>query len=386
MISLLLCVNTIFQSTKFLNKNFPGFLVYNNQIVSQFSLEGWALNVDKGIKSYDKIIKVNNVTVTDSRQIYEIVASKPEGTIFEYEVKRIDAKLSFLVPSSKFTLSHYFQIYIIEFLVGLIILGTGIFVFYLKPKLVTSKVLLLLCISLGNWFVNDFDYVTTYSVLYDFNISYFFQILTAASFILLALVFPEPKKIIKSKTWLFFIPLIYSFLLFITQFIFRYDSILWSQLDAIVWLSLAFATLFVVFFLIKSYSNASNILNKQRSKVALIGALLGFLSPAVMAVVFVFFEYENINMVTVPVLFFPVSLAYAIVKHKLFDIHTIAHKALVYGFSTGAVASIFIVPLFLINLVYSTENMLNNPLYLLVLSVALVIGINPLQNLIQNVC
>lgn len=377
-VSIVLSINSFIQSTKFINKNFPGFLIFNSLIVSQYALKDWSVKSHYNVKSYDKLVQVNGVNVKNSKEFYDILNSRPTGTKFKYKFLRADSEIETTIPTSLFTPSHYLQIFIVEFLAGFIILFTGILVYYLKPYLISSKILLLLCICLGNWFINDFDYVTTYSVFYNFNISYLFQIFTPSFLIILAFVFPEPKKIVEKKYWLFSIPIIYSLSLFISQFFYRHNHIIWQQLDSVVWFSIVVSTLFVVFSLISSYSKATNILSKQRVKIALLVSPLGVLIPSVLALMSVYFGYENMNMLTVPVLFFPLFLGYAIIKHK------IVNKALVYSFSSGAVAALFILSIFLFNLFYSTGNLWRNPIYLLGLSVAVVLAINPLQNFIQK--
>ena len=42
-----------------------------------------------------------------------------------------------------------------------------------------------------------------------------------------------------------------------------------------------------------------------------------------------------------PVILFPLSIGYAIVKHKLFDIDVIIQKTITYGLLTGAVGAVF---------------------------------------------
>jgi len=379
-----LFVNSIYQSTQFLNKNFPGFLVYNNQIVSQVSLKDWALNSGYDIKSYDKVTRVNGIEINNSRQLYEIVGEKAPGTYFTYNLLRSNTNIEVTLPSQKFTVSDYLQTALVQILTGFLIVITGLLVFRLKSQLITSKALLFLCLSIGNWFINDFDYQSTYSVFYGFNIAYFFQILTPACFIFLAFVFPEPKRIYKTKPFVFILPFIFSFLLFGAQFYYKQNPILWEYLDTIVWLSVIIGIFLFIFSLSWDYFKSKNLLFKKRAQVALLGSIAGFFTPAVLAFIFVISGYENISMLTIPVLFFPIALGYAIIKHKLFDIHVIVQKALVYGLSSGAVATIFIVPLFILNLRYSTENLLKNPIYLLFLSVAVILLVNPLQNLVQR--
>jgi len=383
-VSFFMAIGTLVISFKWINKSFPGFLLYNNQMISQTTLPNWYDKDNPQFNFLDKVIAVDGYKVDSSLEVSEIISNKQPGQSVQILLLRNNEFIHSEVTVKKFTLSDYMQTFGIQLFVGLVILLTGLFVFRLKPDLLSSHIILLLCISLGNWFIIDVNYLTSYSFIYDLNYSYMFQVFVPAFFVLLAFVFPEPKKYFVKRYWIAFIPILFSLALFLVQLFYRNDQIIWPMLDTIVWISTAVGALFLTFSLSWDYFKAKNLLFKKRAQVGLLGTLIGFFAPAALGVLIITYGYENISLLTIPVLFFPISLAYAIVKHKLFDIHVIIQKALVYGLSSGAVAAIFILPIFLFNLMFSTENLWKNPVYLLFLSIALVFVVNPLQNIVQR--
>ena len=378
------CANALIQSSNFINKPFPGFLLLNNMMISQVSLKSWPVNQDKILSSYDKVLKIDGTNISNAKQAYEIVSNEPVGTQFSLVLMRGNKVLTDNVNSIAFKVRDYIQVFLIQYIVGVIILLTGIILFSLKPELITTKIILLFCISLCNWFVLDFDYQTTYSLSYNLNFSYLFQIFIPAFLINLAFVFPSPSNFFKRNKWIIFLPLAYSLVLFFLQFQYKSDPTMWQQIDTLVWVSIAIATIFITSYLAWNYVKTENILDKQRSLVALIGSAFGFFMPAVLAVIFIIFNYEAIGLLSIPVLIFPVSLSFAIVKHKLFDIDIIFQKIILYVFLTFVVGGFFVLSLLAFNILFSSQFGWNNPVFLLLLSALFVLAINPLRDYIQE--
>ncbi|NIP31440.1 MAG: GAF domain-containing protein [Candidatus Dadabacteria bacterium] len=239
--------------------------------------------------------------------------------------------------------------------------------------------------SLSIWFIADFDYLTTYSIFYKFNPSYFAQIFTGAFLFMLAFAFPQPKRFFLKSKLIFMSPVIYCFIIFLTQYIFLNDYSIWKNIDTFIWINNLLATIVVTAVFSYDYFKSDVEVYKQRAIVALTGSLIGFLTPALLGLIFVLFNYDSISFISIPVLFFPLSLAYSIVKHKLFDIDLILQKTIVYGALTGVVASLFIVTVLGFNLVFSTKTGWQNPAFFFILSGLLVVALNPIRDKIQNI-
>lgn len=384
-ISVVLAINSLVKSTNFIDKNFPGFLLLSNKMVSQTILKEWLEDNRSNIEFFDKVIEVDGKSIDNSTEIYSYLENKTPGTEVVYKLERDKETLLLSLPVKKFTFNNYLNIFGLQFGVGIIILLTGVMVFYLRPALISSKILLLLCVSLGNWFINDFCYLTNYSPVYYFNFAYFFQIFTPAFFVLMSFYFPEPKKFIDSNRWVNIVPVVFSFSLFTLQQVYRGSPAIWEQIDTIVWISLALGALYFVASLIWSYVRTDSHLYKQKAYVAIIGSFLGFLSPAILAVFFVIFGYDNISVLTIPVLFFPLSLGFSIVKHKLFDIDLIVQRTALYGATTAILAGCFIGLVYGLNSVVSDQISWQNPVLVILFCGLMVVALNPLRDKLQSV-
>jgi signal transduction histidine kinase len=134
-----------------------------------------------------------------------------------------------------------------------------------------------------------------------------------------------------------------------------------------------------------TYFKESSALERQRAQVILLGSFVGLFLPALGAISIVVFR-ANIpfNLLALPVIFFPISIAYAIVKHNLFDIDIIIQKALVYSTLTAVVGGVLVLMVIAFNVAFASYGGWRNPVFFVVLSTFLVIALNPLKNQIQN--
>ncbi len=117
----------------------------------------------------------------------------------------------------------------------------------------------------------------------------------------------------------------------------------------------------------------------------LIGTILGYFLPALAAVIFILFGISNINYVAIPVLFFPLSIAYAIVKHNLFDIDEIIRKGLAYTVLTGVTGGVFGIAIIGSNLFLADYGGWKHPAAFIVPAILTILALNPLRTRIQDI-
>jgi len=364
----------------FLDKPFPGFILYNNLVVSEVTRGGWT-GVGSGIKSFDIIKTVQDHPIQSAQDLYGLIRNLPVGTDVSYKVLRNNELVTLTVPTMQFNLNDFLIIYIQVAFVGIVLFILGFFVYLIKPNLIASKVFLLMCFFGGFWFVSIFETHSTHTL---YNLPFLGLIFWPTLGTHMSFVFPNRKKLIMDKPYIILVPYAVSLILAILMFTQYYKPALWTMVEKSIWIYIFVGGFIITINVLFSYIYSKKPIDKQRSKIVLIGSFFGFCVPALVAMLMVFFKISNLNSLVGFVLIFPISIAYAIVKHKLFDIQELVQKALVYGISSGAVASLFILPLFLLNMKVSTENLWKNPMYLFVLSIAIILIINPLQNLIQR--
>ncbi len=383
--SLLITFFSFYNATKWIGKTFPGFLLYNPMIVSDVSLDHWAQNQDFGIKPYDKILKVNGIKVNNSREVYDIVSGNEFGAEINYAVSRGNETLQLRIPSYLFTLYDFKRVFLLEYLVGLSFLLIGSIVFLLRSNIFISRLFYFLCLAFGLWFALDFEYQTNYSYFYYFNISLIGQMLVPSLLVWFSIVFPFRDTGVKYFKYFYFLPISFLVIISVAYFLVYTTKFPWELFFYLSYfLCVVSATIFFIFLIWKS-SKSKNLTSKYKSKVVLYGAFFGFILPALIALFIVITKQGNLVYATYPVILFPLSIAYSIIKHKLFDIDIIMQRTVLYGATTGIVAAVFIGVVYVLNSVVSDQINWQSPATVIFFCGLLVVALNPLRDKIQGI-
>ncbi|MGB7290917.1 MAG: ATP-binding protein [Thermodesulfobacteriota bacterium] len=281
----------------------------------------------------------------------------------------------------KFSFYDFLLIFGTIYIVGLAFLIIGVLVYYLKPDLYSSKVFLIFCLLMGVWFVSDFDSQSTYLL----NILYPAIIFAPAFGIYLSLVFPAERMTWKSRMFVVLGTLLISSGLLVLHELYFFNYKVWKFIDKICWFYIFFSSLLLITSQLLTYFKPGSLIDKQRAQIVLLGSIVGLALPALGVLILVILKSSDINFLAIPVIFFPLSIAYAIVKHKLFDIDVIIQKTLVYGSLTGLVVGIFALLVLGFNIGFAKHGGWKNPAFFLILSAFLVLALNPLRNRIQSI-
>ena len=378
---IIFCIGNFLLGLNRVNKPYPGFFFYKNLVVTDISPK--AVNGEMLKRFKDKIKGVNGIPVRSPDEVFEIIDKYPAGSDIVYTIERSGGSFNVTIPVERFTLREMLQMFGIIYAIGVVFLIIGVMVLQMKPHLRASKAFFLFCASICIWFVGSFDAQAVY--LFD-QLTFFSWIFSPLFGIYLMFIFPSDAKLkgmIHNLVSIFF--LFISAMLFVLQFIFFYKYDVWKYINTTSWIYVVLSTMIFPISSLVTYMNPSSALEKQRAQIILLGCIFGLLVPAsVVACITVFKISLPYNLMALPVIIFPVSIAYAIVKHKLFDIDVIIEKALTYGLLTGAVGCIFALTVLGFNVAFAKYGGWKNPAFFVILSGFLVIALNPLKNRIQD--
>jgi len=378
---LLFCIGNLLLGLNRVNKPYPGFFFYKNLVITDISPK--TVNGETLKRFKDKIRGVNGVAVRTPEEVFNITDKYPVGSGLEYTIERNSGSFRVTIPIERLTLKEMLLMFGIIYVIGVVFLVIGVLVLQMKPTLKASKAFFLFCASICIWFVGSFDAQAVY--LFD-QLSFFAWIFCPLFGIYLMFIFPSDTKLrgmthnLVSILFLFI-----SAMLFVLQFIFFYNYEIWKYVNTASWIYVVLSTMIFPISSLVIYLNPSSALEKQRAQIILLGCVFGLLVPAsVVACITVFKISLPYNLMALPVIIFPVSIAYAIVKHKLFDIDVIIEKALTYGLLTGAVGCVFALTVLGFNVAFAKYGGWKNPAFFVILSGFLVIALNPLKNRIQD--
>ena len=375
------CIANFIVGLKWVDKSYPGFFYYKNLVITDIAPS--TTNGDKLKRFSDKVVLINGEKVSSPEDVQGIIGSLGVGQKVDYTIERNRGYFDVVIPVEKLTVGNIMSIFGVIYLVGVIFLAIGASVMYIKPDDLASKAFFLFCTSIGIWFVGSFDAQSTH---YFYNFTLLGMIFSPVFGIYLMFIFPSDTKV-KEKTQ-FLVTLVFlliSFSLYALDFVFFESYGTWKTVNISMWIYILLSASIFPLSSFYVYMRSDSALEKQRAQIILLGCILGLILPAAAVVGITIFKLNMpYNLMALPVVLFPLSIAYAIVKHKLFDIDVIIQKTITYGLLTGTVVAVFALMVVTFNMAYAQHGGWKNPAFFLILSSFLVLALNPLKNRIQE--
>jgi serine phosphatase RsbU (regulator of sigma subunit) len=206
----------------------------------------------------------------------------------------------------------------------------------------------------------------------------------------LGLIFPERKSVVERHPYLPVVFYLGSLALLIPLQVFYPDPAFLRAYQPIL-AYVALSTVVFVASVLNAGFRAPSIVAKQRARVILVGAGLAF--PLTLFTQYIsLFAGDlvaslpiQINLAAVPVILFPAAVAYAMVKHNLFDIDTFVRRTCGYVLSTAAIVAAYGLLVSLLNVTVRGADISRSPAFSLVFALAIVFVFEPLHKRLQDI-
>lgn len=331
----------VFSSFQWINQPFPGFFLYGNLTVAPDFLPQWS-GKKEGLNFLDRVLEVDGLTITDRQAVYERVRSYPAGTPFQYMIERERQHFRVTVPSMRFSFHDWLLTFGGYVLTGLGFLVIGFTPFYLRSKSPAARTLFLMVSAIFLWFTSTFDFLT--GGILPKEVRVFAFTLTPTVGIHLGLLLGGFRG--KKKRHFLFLCLIYgvSFLLgFLYSFTFHGPFEVWRLVLRLAYGYSCVAAVIFLLILWRALNRCRSDLERARLRVVCVGAVLGFFLPTLGTVLTSFFHWAlPYNLLLIPTVFFPLSVAYALLKYSLFDLDVVLKVGITRGALTGALLLIYV--------------------------------------------
>ncbi len=153
------------------------------------------------------------------------------------------------------------------------------------------------------------------------------------------------------------------------------------------WILLADYLILGLLALAHSLYTVENRSQRKPVLTLLVGTLSGTIPFVVFVVFFPAFFHDERYLAwgVVPMALVPLSFAYAIVRFRLFDVHVIVRRSLVYGFMTAIVTSLYALALVAGNRLVAANVFFSSPLFAFTFGLIVVLVVDPLRRRMQNV-
>ncbi|MHB8709481.1 MAG: adenylate/guanylate cyclase domain-containing protein, partial [Desulfuromonadales bacterium] len=231
------------------------------------------------------------------------------------------------------------------FLHGLIYFAIGVVVFILKPDSTVSLLFFVASFFQGASALVDFDVASSASPFSYLMIAC--DTLIPALMLHFAAIFPIRHAFVDRRPRLFFVPYVFWGLCVVPLLLIYPGPLFYQVYFAVVYSSLYLAIFCFLGAILYAYFRSISSLARQRARVIFWGAAFAFPLPLLAAVlsntgaagadISVF-----TNLTALPVIIFPIAIAYSITRHNLFDVDVYIKRAVGYAIMTAIVGATYL--------------------------------------------
>jgi signal transduction histidine kinase len=365
---------------RWLDQPFPGFFVHENLTVGPYSVPGWT-GPTAGLQPLDRVLSIDGRDLRSRADLYDRVRSVPTGSSVHYRVIRNSRSLDLTISTMNFTPRDWILSFGIYSFIGLAFLLIGVSPYFFQASSPAALPLCFMVLTVFAWFQSTFDFMTEGILPKELRI--FALLLTPSAAIHLVLLLRR-GNLAPRPVPLFLIYGVSIALGILNSATFFGPPEHWVLIYRAAYVYTCVGAL--IFLAIVGYAlrRAESDLDRSRLRVMFVGALLGFLIPTLITVLTSSFQWPiPYNVALVPTVFFPLSVAYALLKYSLFDLG----RVLKVGLSRVALMALLVVIYAIVALVVAhwAGNYAKDPLVPIFFSVLVVAVFNPLLRWLEGV-
>lgn len=329
-----------------LDKPFPGFKIMADRSVQNLLPVSWT-GFHAGLNARDLIKSYDGHPLLSAPDLYAYVQAKPLGTPITYQVARSTLNghmtlMSKTISTQRFGLQNWISYFLANWLSGVWYLAIGAFVSIRKPKDPVARSHLWFCLSYAIFMVTVFSQDTDYTFG---SVGLEAVLLTLFSITSMNLGFQFPRRMGSASVNLGW-RLLGAFAGVLTLWAslalnpverFRYTAHL------IVYLFLSLACLVVLANPAWTLMSRSSTLRQRAQSKIIIFGILGCILFGLIPPLLSYYGY-SIPLYGLDCLInltFPATVAYAIVRHQLFDIDVLIKRTLTYALVASALTVLY---------------------------------------------
>jgi signal transduction histidine kinase len=369
-----LATRTTLTSLRWVGQTFPGFFLLPNRVVASIGLAGWSGGPDLYQR---QVVAVDGVPVASAAEAYARIAGRPAGTPVRWRLRWEGEEADVDVPCGRFGWRDWALLFGAYLLNSAVYLAAGLVVWLLRPRAPLGRALLLFGGTCAVWMVTAMD---LYAPGTFFRLHVVGESMFPATAFHLALLFPTPHPFAR-RVGVFYL---LALAVLVPYELVLFDPARYTVLHSVATLYLGFGALLFGIRLVAEWLRGRSALARQRIRVMTLGTLMGFALPGAI------FVASAATAGGVPVntgaftgFLFALALAYAVVKHDLFEIDAMVKRGAYYLLLTGAVGSAYVLAVVLFNLALPGV-VLDSRAFPIAFTLAVLLVFNPLRSRLQT--
>ena len=375
-----------FWAYSWMDAPFPGFVVEQTLVVSNYGGDGWA-GRSQGLNYPQKIAFIGGQAVSTPSEFLAALSSfargdsvavtavLPEGITRSYPE----------VLLGSFPQVDLLRLFWIPYLVGLAFFLLGVWVFYMRRQSPSASAFSYFCLMAAAGNALFFDLITTHHG----TLIWFLAMTQLGSALAnLGMLFPEQWVPTWRLRWVRYLPFIVSAGLAIFGLFVLFDTGRpWTYVSAwrLSFIYTAFGIAFFLGLMVYRLRVTSDPLVRQQIWVILGGSLAAFIPIGIWLVAPIFGIYlPFITLLFLPfLLFFPISISIAILRYHLWSIDLLINRTLVYGVLTLLLGALYLGVIIIIQEFFIRMTGQNSPFAVALSTLLIAVIFNPVRRRTQ---
>jgi signal transduction histidine kinase len=376
LIGLALATRTTVTSLGWVGRVFPGFVLLDNRVIASVGLAHWSGSAIPGLYQ-SELLLVNGRRAGSTADAYATVAKLPPGATVHYRVRRDGVERDLDVATQRFGVRDWFLLHGVFLLNGVVFLASGLVTWALRPQAPVARALLATGLSVGGFLFTAMD---LYGPATFFRVHVLAESLLPAATLHLALLFPQAHRLVHMR----FAGYAASFAFLVPYEVFLYQPSEYSRILRGNMLYLGMVAIFFCARLVVEYWRSTSQLTRQRVRVIMLGSLFGFALPAVvLPLAALMAGGVAMNTAAFTPFVFGIALAYAVVKHDLFEIDAMVKRGAYYLVLTVAIGAAYVAAVLAFNLILRAGAFTDSVSFPVLFTLAVLLLFNPLRMRLQ---
>ncbi len=326
-------------SLQWVGRPFPGFFLWQNLFVPAVGDTTWTGH-EAGVPYQSRLVAVNGVAVRRAAEVYAATAKLPVGTGVAYRFAAASGPVEVTIPTMRLTLTQYLWTLGNYLAVGVLLTLLGFTVYFLRADAPAARAMLIAGITWGLHLVTSAD---IFGPGWFRPLCLMLQAIGPVTVLHLAFTFPVERHTLRRHPRL--LPALYVAALIAgladNVFFYRWFAAV-IAINYLFVVALIAAGVVLMGLLAHGFFFPPSAAARQRTKIAALGGVVAFAAPVVGVSLYLLGVRFPINYITVPMAVFPAAIAYAIVKHDLFEIDAIIRRTVAWAILTGVVAALYL--------------------------------------------
>lgn len=374
---LALATTTTITSLGWIGRTFPGFLLLEDRVVAAIALPHWSGTAVPDL-FLSQVTGVAGEPTDSEAEIYAKAERAGSGSLVQYQVQDGDRVRDIEIETTTFTVGDWFLLFGSYLLNGVVFLISGLLAWSFRPASPLARSFLRFSSTVAVYLFAGMDLYGPATFVHLYLLAN--AVLPAAA-LDLALLFPDTHRL-ASKRWMAYPLAGFVFLLYEMFLQTPRASTTIFQINTIY---LGIVGLFFGWRLLVAYFDRDAQLAQQRVRIVLLGTLLGLAVPGLVLIASSFLrETLAMNVLLFAFFVFPLSLAYAIVMHDLFEIEAMVTRGATYLLATGAVGAAYVAAATTLNVALQAGDVVDSAAFPILFTLVVLLLFNPLRSRLQS--